>query len=74
MVDHFYCDAATVEFLKWAAGIAVKGGPGFFVDFGFRVVLRLLYGSFDSRASQLSPKRQRGLVYGKGVTHLLDHV
>ena len=35
MVDHFDGDAAGFGFGERTRGVAVKGGPGFFVDLGF---------------------------------------
>ncbi len=31
----FYGDAAGLGFVEGARGVAVQGGPGFFVDLGF---------------------------------------
>ncbi len=32
----FYGDAAGLGFVEGAGGVAVQGGPGFFVDLGFQ--------------------------------------
>ncbi len=35
VVDDFHGDATGFGFGEGAGGVAVEGGPGFFVDFGF---------------------------------------
>ena len=35
MVNHLYGDPAGGGFVEGAGGVAVEGGPGFFVDLGF---------------------------------------
>src|SRR5690606_16999560 len=36
VIDDFYRDAPGLWLFKWAGGVAVEGGPGVFVDFGFQ--------------------------------------
>ena len=36
MVNHLHCDAAVLGLVEGAGGVAVEGGPGFFVDLGFQ--------------------------------------
>ncbi len=49
MIDHLHGDSTGGWFVEGAAGVAVEGLPGVFVDLGFQVRLQRLVGIVGSK-------------------------